>query len=96
MEPNGKTPSTTQHPSGSGGTGYNSGREESSAHAGQKILCDYGMDRSSVSMSREGERGRELAGSADDLSHSLTGVKAHQGEDSRGRKGTVDYPSKIG
>lgn len=88
---------TTKHSGGreDGSTpGWNSGRATDSAHYGQKVYNDYGLDRSSGAGSAEDERGRKLAGGLDDVSHSLGGVSANQELDARGRKGSVKYPSK--
>jgi hypothetical protein len=67
---------------------WNDGREKASAHAGQKIYTDYGLDRSSVRGSESDERTVDLKGSNTDLSHSLSGASAKQEKDS-GNKSKV-------
>lgn len=64
---------------------HNHGCEHSSAADGQKVMMDYGLDRSSMTGSKKNERGDTLAGSTTDLSHSLSGVKAQHGVSKRGR-----------
>lgn len=73
---------------------HNGGRVTSKAHFGQEVYLDFPLDRSSWAGSADAERGKEMAGGIDDLSHSLGGASAHQEMDSRGRKDTVKYPSK--
>ncbi len=75
---------------------WDSGRETTSAHGGQKIMTDFPLDRSSGQgdNSKCPARGKELAGDMDDLSHSLKGASAHQSYSQRGNTDKVKYPSK--
>ncbi len=93
-----KTPGTIREPRdmGNASLNYNCGRETTAAAAGQKVITDYPLDRSSVVTSREAERGPELAGGPDDLSHSLRGVSTNNnGASARGRADTFKTPTKI-
>ena len=92
-----KTPTTIREPRDSASTGgYNSGRVTSKAAAGQTVIEDYALDRSSVVTPAAMERGRPLAGSCTDLSHSLKGVAtSDHGANARGRSDTTKTPTKI-
>jgi hypothetical protein len=90
---NDKTPSL--HGDGEGLPSYLHGRVESSAAAGQKVIEDYGLDRSSVALG-ESTRGRELAGDPTDLGHSLSGIHTNDhGADRRARSDTTKTPTNI-
>lgn len=69
--------------------GWNDGRMKDSAHAGQTIFVDYGLDRSSKVGSATIERDIAMGGSATDLSHSLSGAGAKQEKNDGGRKSTI-------
>jgi hypothetical protein len=56
----------------------NSGRNETSMARGQKLCEDYGKDISDWNASKSAEQGKKLAGSTDNLSHSLSGARAQQ------------------
>lgn len=74
----------------------NSGRVTSKAAAGQTVIQEYPLDRSSFKGSAEAERGKELAGDCNDLSHSLKGVAtSDNGANMRGRSDTTKTPTKI-
>ncbi len=61
-------------------------RETTSAHAGQKIITDTPVDKSSYG--HDGYHDRPMGGSIDNLSHSLSSGRAEQDAD-KGRKSTI-------
>ena len=62
------------------------GRETMSAHAGQKIMQDTPVDKSSYG--HMGNQDRPMKGSIDNLGHSLSGGRAEQ-EANTGRKSSI-------
>ena len=94
---NDRTPATKAEPADMGSTkGYNSGRETTKAAAGQTIIQDFALDRSSVVTPRADERGHEMAGGPNDLSHSLQGVRSsNNGAAAGGRPDKFKTPTNI-
>lgn len=59
------------------------GRNTTGANAGQKIVTDSPVDKSSYGA--KGNPDQKMGGGMSDLSHSLSGTQAHQGPNSGAR-----------
>lgn len=93
---NDKTPTTKTNVDGKIGM-LNHGRQTFDANAGQMIIADYGLDRSTEGGQGCNERicSEEFNGGVDNLDHSIKGTMAHQRSDTNGRSDTTKTPTKI-